>query len=165
MDYPNRLRRLKTHDYAENGAYFITICSDYKRHLFGKIETPVVRGLAPAVTLTAYGEIIWDEIKKIPQKYPSISVDIFIVMPNHVHLLLSVANEKAGASPRTTVTSVIGALKSKSTIKCRKAGLETKLWQPGFYDHVIRTREDYEAAWNYIDGNPQKWLDGKGEDY
>ena len=78
-------------------------------------------------------------------------------MPNHIHLLLRIVKDAAGASSRPTVMDVVCAYKSLTTIECKKRGLKNKLFQTSFYDHVIRNREDYEEIVRYIHENPMRW--------
>ncbi len=87
--------RLKDYDYSQNGAYFITICSKDKKHFFWDncVGAPIGR---PNLKLSEYGLIVESAIKNIPVHYPSVSVDNYVIMPNHIHLLLSFRGDKSG---------------------------------------------------------------------
>ena len=148
--------RLPDYDYSQNGAYFVTICSKNKAHLFGNI---VGAGhlAGPHVELSSIGAVVDQHIRCIPQSYPDVFVDSFVVMPNHIHLLLRFdrASGPAGCpAPTGNLSKIIGALKSLCS---REAKMP--LWQRGYYEHVIRNQEDYLACLEYVDGNPAKWLD------
>ena len=78
-------------------------------------------------------------------------MDKYVVMPNHIHLLITIS-EPTGGHGDPPLQAVIGQLKSYTTHKYGKT-----LWQRSFYDHVIRDMNDYLAAWRYIDENPLKW--------
>ncbi len=89
--------------------------------------------------------------------YPAITVDHFVVMPNHIHLLLQINTDNDGRSMiAPTISTVIKQLKG---VVSKQVGLA--IWQKGFYDHVIRNEDDYLQVWNYIEGNPGKWLEDK----
>ena len=91
-------------------------------------------------------------------------------MPNHIHVVLvldhetagasprpTVIDETAGASPRPTITDIVCAYKSLTTRECKKNGFDEKLFQTSFYEHIIRGQEDYEKIVNYICENPVRW--------
>ena len=143
--------RLKGYNYSENGACFVTVCTQNRRCILSRI---VGRGLAPAVLeLTPYGDVAEQELNALPQRYPSVRVDAYAIMPNHIHILLVIENGTAGASPRPTVSDVVCAYKSLVTRKC---GIG-KIFQTSFYDHVIRHPADYDEIYRYIENNPVQW--------
>ena len=146
--------RLPDYDYSTANAYFITICTDKRRNLFWK-EVGAIIDRPENVPLTNLGAIVWQGIADIPKHYPIISVDHFVIMPNHIHLLLQIHTDADGrlmAAP--TVSTVINQIKG---VVSKKAGFS--VWQKGFYDHVIRGEQDYRDIWNYIEGNPGKWAE------
>ena len=146
--------RLDHYDYSSAGAYFITICTHNRRCLLSHI---VGRGLAPAeIRYTAYGEIARRQLVLLEERFPFLKVDQYVIMPNHIHAILLLGNA-AGASPRPTVSDVICAYKSLTTIECKKTVSIDKLFQASFYDHVIRGQEDYDEISRYILENPLKW--------
>ena len=77
-------------------------------------------------------------------------------MPNHIHLLLTL-HETAGASPRPTISSVIGAYKSLTTRLCKQASSMEKVFQTSFYDHILRDDADLRDAREYIAHDPARW--------
>ena len=103
--------------------------------------------------LTDTGKIVETEILAIPERYPSVRIDKYVIMPNHIHMIVMLGARAGGASPSPTLYDVVRVMKSLST---RKSGLK-KLWQRSYYEHVIRGDRDYEETWTYIDNNPVKW--------
>ena len=92
-------------------------------------------------------------MQKIQDIYPWIRVDKYVVMPNHVHVIL-IADE---ADEQIPITSVVGQYKMAVTKMVRKLNPGKKVWQRSFHDHVIRSQKSYEKIWNYIEDNPRKW--------
>ena len=164
MEFPKRKpTRLKNYDYSECGAYFITICTQGRRCLFSHI---VGEGLAPPeISLTTYGRVADQQINQITSRYPHIAVDHYVIMPNHIHMLLLVSGETGGSRPSPTVVDAVRAFKSITTRLC---GAGSGLFQRSFYDHIIRGEADYREIWEYIECNPINWrkdrLYAKGED-
>lgn len=168
MEYPKRKHaRLKDFDYSQAGVYFVTICTQNRRCVLSQITPPRVvgaemvgRGLAPAaLPLTACGRLVEEELTALMVRYPSVLVEKYIIMPNHVHALICLQGDTAGASPRPTLMQVLGALKSLTTRRWN--GLigqpGAKLWQSGYHDHIIRDDNDFLNHWTYIDQNPARW--------
>ena len=148
--------RLPNYDYSTANAYFITICTDKRRNLFWK-EVGAIIDRPENVPLTNLGAIVWQGIADIPKHYPMISVDHFVIMPNHIHLLLQIHTDPDGRSMiAPTISTVVRQM--KGTVS-KQAGFP--VWQKGFYDHVIRNEKDYQDIWNYIQGNPGKWAEDK----
>lgn len=147
--------RLKQYDYAQAGAYFVTFCTKDRRCVLSSVG----RGaLAPLqVILTAYGEIVDALIQRIPTVYPGVILEHYVIMPNHVHLLLRMKRESGGpGAARPTVQTIVGGIKSLTT---RKAGVS--IWQTSFYDHIVRDENDFLRIWTYIDENPAKWAEDR----
>lgn len=92
----------------------------------------------------------------IPTAYPYVSVEKYVIMPNHVHLLLRIREENGGAPgssrPTQTIPRLIGVLK-----RLTNRDIGEKIWQTSYYDHIIRNEADYLRIWDYIDTNPAKW--------
>ena len=146
--------RLSHYDYSTAGAYFITICTQNRRCLLSHI---VGRGLAPAeIQYTAYGRIAQEQLLLLEQRYPSLKIDQYVIMPNHIHAIL-LLEETAGGSQRPTITDIVCAYKSLTTRQCKKVQPIDKLFQTSFYEHVIRNQEDYREIAEYIANNPKQW--------
>ena len=85
--------------------------------------------------------------------YPAVSLDHYVIMPNHIHLLLQICTDDDGRSMiAPTISNVVRHMKG-----CVSKQVGRSVWQKGFYDHIIRNDADYEGVWNYIEGNPSKW--------
>ena len=119
---------------------------------------------APAAKLTKAGIIVQNVIESLPERYPDIKIDNYVIMPNHVHLLLQIDRERAiHESPlqeerkRSLLSQVIGYLKMNSSKEIHALYPERKVWQRSYHDHVVRNDNDYHDIWNYIDTNPAKW--------
>ena len=157
MELPARKQnRLTEYDYSAPNAYFITICTDNRRNLFWT-DADAIIDCAKNVPLSNFGTIVQRSIEDIPKYYSVISVDHYVIMPNHVHLLLQIHSDSNGRSMiAPTISTVVRLM--KGTVS-KQAGFA--VWQKGFYDHVIRNDNDYLDIWNYIEGNPSKWTEDK----
>ncbi len=140
--------RLAGYDYAQNGACFVTFCTRDRKPVLSTI--PVGSAALCAPHLTAWGEITARYIRNIPSVYPGVSVEHFVIMPNHVHLLLLVDGGQGAARP--TVSAVVRSVKALVTRAVGKS-----LFQASFHDHIIRSEGDFLAHWNYIEENPLRW--------
>lgn len=145
--------RLPDYDYAGNGVYFVTICTDRRCCLFWA-DSPVgaTCGRPPEIRLSTLGEIVEREIGRLSIAYPSMSVDHYVIMPNHIHLLLRIIRTDGRPQVAPTVSRAVQQFKGAVTKSCGRA-----IWQRSFYDHVIRDESDYLSRWKYIDENPLKW--------
>ncbi len=147
--------RLKEYDYSQNGCYFVTICVKNKAHLLGDISVGRLALKPPAVALSEYGKVTAKYVERINQVYEGVCVDHYVIMPNHVHLLLRFHSGDSGGlkASRPTLFTVVRSLK-------RMVGREIgcSIWQDSYYEHVVRNEEDYLAIWQYIENNPIKWL-------
>ena len=175
VDYKpfRKQNRLKGYDYSTNGAYFITICTKDKAqilsHISGNKNTVGAIHESPAkVALSQYGLIINDVIKRLNVRF-NINVSNYVIMPNHVHLMIEIDNRAIRESPlqskRSIISRVIGYLKMNSSKEAHYIDSELQLWQRSFHDHIIRNEEDYLLHLQYIDENPRKWLLGEDEYY
>ena len=150
--------RLKNFNYSSCGAYFVTICTENRKCVLSRI---VGRGLAPAVTndieYTLFGKIAEEQLLLLEERYSHLSVDEYVIMPNHIHVVLILDKEAAGASPRPTIMDIVCTYKSLTTRECRKNGFSDKLFQTSFFEHVIRDQKDYDEIKKYIYENPLRW--------
>ena len=157
MELPKRKpNRLADYDYSTPNAYFITICTNKRRNLFWKNVGAII-DRPQDVPLTDLGCIVQGCIKKIPQHYPAITLEHFVIMPNHIHLLLQINTDDDGRSMiAPTISTVVRLLKGEVS---GQAGFS--VWQKGFYDHIIRNEKDLLDVWNYIERNPGKLVEDK----
>lgn len=146
--------RLKNFDYSSNNIYFVTVCTDKKQKLLCSIKS-VGEGLCalPQIFLTDIGEEVNKSILYINEHYRNIRISKYVIMPNHIHMLVAIENN-TGGDGTPPLQNIVGAFKSFTTNKYGK-----KLWQRSFHDHIIRNESDYLKIWNYIDTNPAKWTD------
>ena len=159
--------RLKGTDYNSNGAVFLTICTKERRCILSRIVgTGVLDG--PQNHLTRYGEIADKYINQLNDFYDDLSVESYVIMPNHIHILLWVKGIDDGPSrtpddgpSRTPVPTAQNTIPARflSTFKrfCNKE-YGMNIWQYRSYDHIIRNRQDYEEHLRYIYENPMRWL-------
>lgn len=158
MDNANRKpNRLQHYDYSQNGAYFITICTKDKQKIFWKkSENPNLVGATRGRLweLSYYGIIVNDAIIDIPNKYNNVFVDKYVIMPNHIHMIILIDNDinKGRARLAPTISRIIQQTKGRISKQIGKS-----IWQKSFYDHIIRDPSDYQRIWQYIDTNPIKW--------
>ena len=134
MTLPTRKNpRLKDYDYANAGAYFVTICTHHKQAIFGQNKSGVVE-------LSPYGEHVERAWREIPEHFPAVYLDEFVVMPNHVHGVVFIESERARHAsplqPGPKLGTVIGAFKSAA------AGAE---WSKSFYQ--ILTEQPGKDSW------------------
>ena len=143
--------RLRDYDYTRPGAYFITVCTDRRRCLFG----PVADG---AMHPNAFGSIVSSCWRALPRHYPHVELDSFVVMPNHVHGILFLVD--AGVVDRRHgLSEVVRAFKSFSARRINELrdAEGSRLWQRGFYEHVIRRGHALNGILGYIETNPLRW--------
>ena len=153
MDLPERKKnRLEQYDYGQNGAYFVTICTKDRKSILCDIVGDGFPVLKPI------GKIAQTVTEQIPVKYSAVRIDKHVIMPNHIHLLLSIENGGTG-NPSPTVGTVVGWYKYSITKQAnRQYGTSgNKIFQRSYHDHIIRNEKDYAEIWVYIENNPKKW--------
>jgi putative transposase len=170
--YQNKYRvksaRLQGWDYRSPGWYFVTICTEDHRHIFGDVSDGQVR-LSPS------GEIADSELRNLSSHYLNISLDTFVVMPNHIHAIIVIEGQhrhfpnpirsepcsrnslivippKAGS-----LAAIVRSYKSGVTYRCHEKRPRDFAWQAGFYDYIIRTNIPLQAIREYIEQNPANW--------
>lgn len=155
---PHKPNRLEGYDYGSEGVYFLTICTENRRSYLSRI---VARGIldAPETVLTSYGRIVEETLLHLDREWRSIHVQKYVIMPNHLHILLQVTETSMGASgmPRATDAVVPRFVSSIKRFTNRSCGI--RLWQKSYYDHIIRDEADYLEHFRYIEDNPAKWLE------
>ena len=158
-DLPKRkISRLKNYNYNTPGACFITVCTENKEEILSEIRVGTGVLDRPKNILTEYGIIADKQLKTMSNFYSNVSVDKYIIMPNHIHLLLTIKHVPNGPSGTPVPTDSILA-RFVSTFKrfCNKE-CGKNIWQRGSYDHIIRGEEDYAEALSYIENNVLKWV-------
>ena len=157
--------RYQSFDYNSAAVYFITICTENRRPLLSHIVGTGVPD-CPQTELTKYGKVAEKYIEQLNEFYDYLSVEKYVIMPNHIHLLLWVKNNRSesdSGQSRTPVPTRVSRANSTcsqfvSTLKrfCNKE-YGGNIWQARFYDHIIRNRKDYEVHLKYIHENPARW--------
>lgn len=157
--------RLETYDYAQAGAYFVTICTFERRSLLGAV-------VAGEMQLSAYGSIVAECWSEIPQHFADVELDAFVVMPNHVHGIFvlsegtragramhaSSQQSKSGAPPGS-VGAIVGTFKSAASrrINHMRGTPGAPLWQRNYYERIIRNEKELNGIREYIVYNPALW--------
>ncbi len=171
-EFENRGRRsirLSHFDYSSEGAYFITICTENRRTIFGQ----VVDGF---VALTRIGQVLSDEWFIVPGLRPEIVCDEFVIMPNHFHAIVFI--QKVEQRPISTFSTRVGAHGNAPCVRQPRSigsfvsgfkGSVTRaarwitsdpnfvVWQRNYYEHIIRNEADLAEKREYIRNNPLKW--------
>lgn len=166
-----RSLRLKGHDYAEAGAYFVTVCTQGRTWMFGEV-------VGDSVVLNDAGRSVQDVWNGLPSRFPTIALDAFVVMPNHVHGIVVIRDSDEGAAssaptPHDGVPGPVGAglalpdrlgdivraFKSLSAITVNRLLSRSgqPLWQRNYYERVIRSDAELDRVRAYIANNPARW--------
>ena len=156
--HQRRSIRLPDYDYSQPGAYFVTLCAHERETLFGDVVDDVMR-------LNDYGEIVvavWDDL---PGHYSHVELDAFVIMPNHVHGIIVIADNAVGArhaSPlqsRPTLGIIVGSYKSAVTKRINELRHTpgVSVWQRNYYEHVVRSEHELNTIRAYIQNNPLRW--------
>ena len=150
--------RIRGYDYSTPGAYFITICTKNRIPLLAHIDVGTVVLDGPQIRLSRYGEIANKHLCNMRDFYDYITIDKYVIMPNHIHLLICI---KENGPSRTTVPTRLSSVSRFIGPFKRFCNREygRNIWQSRSYDHIIRNQEDYDAVWEYIENNPSKWFE------
>lgn len=149
--------RLKDFDYSQNGAYFITICTKDRQNILWEGTEEYSGASNIAMLLSPIGLAAQEAIENIQKYYKAVSVDKYVIMPNHIHMILLITCEEETSGRIVFAPTVSQIVKQMKTFVTKKAGLA--LWQKSFHDHIIRNEQDYHEVWEYIDTNPLKRKD------
>jgi REP element-mobilizing transposase RayT len=151
-----RSLRLKGYDYSQAGAYFVTICTEDRTCLFGDVA-------GGQMHLNDAGRIILSQWEALPVRFSGVELDVFGVMPNHLHGILVLATTAESAAP-PVLGEIVGAFKSLTTdlyIKgVKQSGwlpFRGRLWQRNFHEHIIRNEKTLQRIRQYIVDNPIHW--------
>jgi REP element-mobilizing transposase RayT len=166
-------------NYGDNAAYFITICTHNRVHYFGEIVGGGGRGVETqnfaslrSTEIGKFAEICWYEI---PNHFPFVQLGAFVVMPNHIHGIITInkpetdtsflsgiysptqlpANNKFGPQSQN-LASIVRGFKIGVTKMAKQIRPDFK-WQPRYHDHIIRDDAEYQRISYYIKTNPSNW--------
>lgn len=160
MDRPYQRRRsqkrLPDHNYGDPGPYWVTIRLHQPRPLFGQVDEA-------GMHLSIIGTMVDNSWRSMPDRFPSIVLDTWIVMPDHIHVLLTLF-EGTKSPEGLHLGRVIGAFKSITTTRyiagvreCGWPAYDRYFWLEDYYEHIIRDDHDLESKRLYIERNPSRW--------
>lgn len=144
--------RLKGYDYSRTGTYFVTICTWQRECLLGTVHDGVVQ-------LSEAGVVVqqcWDDL---PRRFPGLTLDAFVAMPNHVHGILRIVRKEPPHDDCVALGGVIRAFKSLAGVSINRVmgRSERRAWQRNYYEHIIWDEEALRCIRAYIRTNPQRW--------
>ena len=150
LRHHRRSIRLKGYDYSQAGAYFITICTQNRVCL---------------LNVSAVDAMIGHWWEELPNKFLAVTLDAFVVMPNHLHgIVMLLESENPGSIPTPKLGQVVQWFKTMTTNAyihgVKEAGwepFEGRVWQRNYYEHIIRNERELEAIRLYIAANPENW--------
>ena len=144
-NFPIRKKlRLEYYDYSKQGLYFITICIKNRRKILGKINNNQIE-------LSKEGIVVQNYIEYIVKKYRNIKIDEYIVMPNHIHMIISMDNKNYA-----NLSRIIKQYKGSVTKQ-----IGHSIWQKSYYEHIIRYEKEYYNIKEYIQNNIVNWKHDK----
>jgi REP element-mobilizing transposase RayT len=155
MNYPQRKSpRVAGYNYANSGTYFITQCTHQREHFWGNIEAGVMYLNAAGHMITHY----WHQLLK---RYPTLELDVFVVMPNHFHAIVILTVEDA-----VSVPTIMQWWKSITTKRYAHGVREHNwmpfaghVWQRSYHDHIIRNEQSFYTICAYVENNPARWAE------
>ncbi len=159
--------RLQNWDYAWPAMYFVTICTKNRHCNLGDIKNGWVY-------LSEIGKIVFKYWLEIENHFDNINLDDWIIMPNHLHGIIVIKDDKDFDNCRDTtchvstkrefgytvpksLSSIIQAFKASVKRECNKNNFYFQ-WQPNYYEHIIRDENDYDRIKKYIAFNPLNWF-------
>lgn len=151
--------RLKGYNYSQPGMYFITLCCQNRKCLFGK----VVNG---QMVLNDMGQIAHNEWLKTMELRDNVELGEFVIMPNHFHAIIQLLFRWGECNspqrvPSQTIGAIVRGYKPAVTKQLNLINNGIVVWQRNYYEHIIRDERSYERISKYIINNPAKWNDDK----
>ena len=137
--------RIPGYDYSTRNYYFVTVCTNNKKCIFGTPDC-----------LSHMGNIAKRCIEAIPKHYQNVEIDKYVVMPNHIHMIIKIGTT-VDEEDLPSLTQIVGQFKMTTSKQIHQISKDCKVWQRSFHDHIIRNQQTYERIWLYIEGNPGKW--------
>jgi REP element-mobilizing transposase RayT len=142
-------------DYRSPGAYAITMVTQYRAWMFGE-------GVGGRVVHNAAGDMAAAVWMEMAGEFDRVTLDAFVVMPNHLHAIVHLGVEGPAGNPR--LGDVVQRFKTITTIRYATGvhnhgwePFEGRLWQTEYYDHIIRDEADLDRCRRYIIANPANW--------
>lgn len=157
LNLPQRKHpRLKNYDYSASGSYFITICTVEKKCILGQISSRNDINTAPKTVLSDIGKISKKYLDSMVSVYSDVKIENYVIMPNHIHVLLTLCGYDKSAKKKTDLFQIIKAYKR---LTAREIGYQ--IWQESYYDEIIKDNLHFQNVWDYIEFNECKWEDDK----
>ena len=104
-------------------------------------------------------------INNLSKRFKNINIDKYIIMPNHIHMIVVISGEWAiRESPlpkRSLLSQIVGYFKMNTAKQIHAENKNLDVWQRGYYDNIIRNEKAYQVIYEYIDTNPLKWKEDK----
>ena len=159
MSSERKPNRLKGYDYSNLGWYYVTICTKEHVAYFGRVKN----GEMFLNKLGKMAKKFWNEI---PEHFPEIELDEYVIMPNHIHGIIIINNMDVGTrhalslqqqSPKHNLGNIIGSFKSAVSKYAHENEYKHFKWQRSFYDRIIRNEKELYFIRRYIQQNPLKW--------
>jgi putative transposase len=154
--FHRKQKRLKDFDYSREGAYFITICVKNRVNVFGKI-------ISNSSVLNKIGLLAEKYILEIPSHFCNVEVFEYIIMPDHIHMILIINN--VNPVKHSTIVDIIKGYKQIVSKEIHQNYPEIEFnWQRSFHDHIIRNYESLDRVCDYIKHNPERLTDFNNPD-
>ena len=141
-------RRYQGYDYSRGASLFITVVTEPRRWVFGSV-------CEESVALSAFGEIVRQELLAAALHFPAIQLKKWVVMPDHVHFRIYLA--PGTEEPTRLIGAFVGRFKQLSQWRISQSGGPQRIWEKGYHDHLCLSREMIDAIDRYIENNPLKW--------
>lgn len=156
--HQRRSIRIPGYDYTSPGAYFLTLCTHERKQIFGSIE-------GGKMHLSRAGEIAHNELKRLGRRFKHIQMGEYVVMPDHVHLLVTVLGpgtgsvEQFGQPVAGSIPTIVRSYKASVTWQVtRLPGWPGgAVWQRNYYEHIVRDEGGVGRVSAYIRMNPERW--------
>ena len=149
-------KRLSGYDYSQPGFYFVTLCTQQHRLVFGTI----VDG---QVYLKGPGQMAQSVWVTLPRRFAHVKLDEYVFMPNHMHAIIELTElDPTRAGPRAALWEIVRVFKAVTSYQIRRCeGKPWFAWQDDYYDSVIRTEAALQQIRRYILDNPMRWTQDK----
>jgi REP element-mobilizing transposase RayT len=176
MAHHRKSIRLPEYNYSSPGAYFVTLVTWQRAHLFGHVDNNGI------LILSKFGQLVKNEWLRLEQRFEYLHLDQFVVMPNHLHALLWIIQPNRVTTPHKqnlvnlavpvdknefkppspgSLSQILSSYKS-TTARLINGVRKTpgeRVWQRNYYEHIVRVEEDLNAIRSYIQANPANWVD------
>lgn len=157
-EFPQRKNlRLRGFDYSSNNCYLVTVCVKNKKPLLSDIVGDDAHIVPKKIILKPYGKISEKHILRINTMYQNAYVEKYVIMPNHIHMLIFIDcydNGTMKASSPTAEVNLSSIVRTFKTMVTKEIGIP--IWQRSFYDEIIKNETHFQNAWNYVAFNALK---------